>query len=142
MKLICSQSDLSTHLSLASRAVPSRPERIVLGNLLLVAEKETQTVSLTGFDGNLAIYTNFNAEVVEGGKITLPAKLFNDIVSRLPEMEIILSSAEYQTEEESILATLSSASGKFQLKGIDASEFPELPEIETAETIESTSISF
>ena len=135
MKLICSQSDLSTHLSLASRAVPSRPERIVLGNVLLVAEEETQIVGLTGFDGNLAICTNFNAEVVEGGKITLPAKLFNDIVSRLPEMEITLASAEDNTDEESILATLSSASGKFQLRGIDAAEFPELPVTETAETI-------
>ena len=136
MKLICSQSDLSSYLSLASRAVPSRPERIVLGNVLVVAEEKTQIVSLTGFDGNLAIHTNFNAEVVEGGKITLPAKLFNDIVSRLPEMEITLASAEYQTEAESILVTLSSASGKFELKGIDATEFPELPEIETAETID------
>ena len=136
MKLICSQSDLSTHLSLASRAVPSRPERIILGNVLLVAEKETQSVSLTGFDGNLAIYTTFNAEVVEGGKITLPAKLFNDIVSRLPEMEITLAVTESETEAESILANLSSASGKFQLKGMDAAEFPELPEIETAETID------
>ncbi len=135
MKIICSQSDLSTHLSLASRAVPSRPERIVLGNVLLVAEEETQTVSLTGFDGNLAICTNFNAEVVEGGKITLPAKLFNDIVSRLPEMEITLACVEQETSEESILATLSSASGKFQLRGIDAAEFPELPVIETKETI-------
>ena len=136
MKLICSQSDLSTHLSLASRAVPSRPERTILGNVLLVAEEETQTVSLTGFDGNLAIHTNFNAEVMEGGQITLPAKLFNDIVSRLPEMEITLAATESETETESILATLSSASGKFQLKGIDAAEFPELPEIETAETID------
>ena len=135
MKLVCSQSDLSTHLSLASRAVPSRPERIILGNVLLVAEEETQKVSLTAFDGNLAICTNFNAEVVEGGTITLPAKLFNDIVSRLPEMEITLSSAGNEMEEESILATLSSASGKFQLRGIDAAEFPELPVIETAETI-------
>ena len=136
MKLICSQSDLSTHLSLASRAVPSRPERTILGNVLLVAEEETQTVSLTGFDGNLAIHTNFNAEVMEGGQITLPAKLFNDIVSRLPEMEITLAATESETETENILATLSSASGKFQLKGIDAAEFPELPEIETAETID------
>ena len=136
MKLICSQSDLSTHLSLASRAVPSRPERTILGNILLVAEEETQAVSLTGFDGNLAIYTTFSAEVIAGGKITLPAKLFNDIVSRLPEMEITLAATESETDVESILATLSSASGKFRLNGMDAAEFPELPEIEMAETID------
>ncbi len=142
MKLICSQSDLSTHLSLASRAVPSRPEKIILGNVLLVAREETQTVSLTAFDGNLAICTNFNAEVVEGGKITLPAKLFNDIVSRLPEMEITLSATEAEAEVDSITATLSSASGKFELRGIDAAEFPELPVISTAETIDLPVSSF
>jgi DNA polymerase-3 subunit beta len=136
MKLICSQSELNAHLSLVSRIVPSRPEPLVLGNILLVAETETQKVSLTAFDGSLGIRTTFNAEVEEGGKITLPAKLFNDIVSRLPEMEISLEANESDEEEESIVATLSSASGLFQLRGINSSQFPVLPVIQEGEEIQ------
>lgn len=142
MKIICSQSDLNSNLSLVSRIVPSRPEPLVLGNVLVAADETTQKVSLTAFDGNLAIRTSFNAEVIEEGSITLPAKLFNDIVSKLPEMEINLdvdTSAEDNSSNatlgsnQNIIATLSSPSGKYQLSGIDASEFPELPTINTGE---------
>ncbi|GAB4239812.1 MAG: DNA polymerase III subunit beta [Stanieria sp.] len=142
MKIICSQSDLNSNLSLVSRIVPSRPEPLVLGNVLVIGDETTQRVSLTVFDGNLAIRTSFNAEVSEGGSITLPAKLFNDIVSKLPEMEINLdvnTSAEDNSSiiasgnEQNIVAILSSPSGKYQLSGIDASEFPELPTMNTGE---------
>lgn len=134
MKIVCSQSDLKSNLSLANRAVPSsRPEPPVLGNVLLEADQTTQKVSITAFDGSLGIKTSFNAEVIESGNITLPAKLFHEIVTRLPEVEITIDSPEEL--EDSLVATLSSASGKFQLTGIDAAEFPELPTIEAGETL-------
>lgn len=137
MKFVCSQSDLNNNLSLVSRVVPSRPEPPVLGNVLLVAEADTQKVSLTGFDGSLGISTSFNAEIIEDGAITLPAKLFNDIVSRLPEMEITLAVPEQEndSDERAIVANLSSPSGKFELRGIEGSEFPELPVVSQGEAI-------
>ncbi|MBE9169683.1 DNA polymerase III subunit beta [Pleurocapsales cyanobacterium LEGE 06147] len=137
MKFVCSQSDLNNNLSLVSRVVPSRPEPPVLGNVLLVAKADTQKVSLTGFDGSLGISTSFNAEIIEEGAITLPAKLLNDIVSRLPEMEITLSVPEKDDDSENraIVANLSSPSGKFELRGIEGSEFPELPVVSQGEAI-------
>ena len=136
MKIVCSQSDLKNHLAFVSRAVPSRPEPIVLGNVLLLADETTQKVTLTGFDGSLGIRTSFPADVSENGMITLPAKFFNDIVSRLPEMEITLSWAESQEETGNLVATLSSASGKFQLNGMDAAEYPELPVVKGEDIID------
>ena len=133
MKIICSQSDLKNNLSLVSRVVPSRPEPIVLGNVLLQAEETTQKVNIIAFDGSLGIKTSFNAEVVESGSITLPAKLFNEIVTRLPEMEITLDASE--EEDSNFVATISSTSGKFQLTGIDAAEFPQLPTVEAEESL-------
>ena len=65
------------------------------------------------------------ANVSEGGQITLPAKLLNDIVSRLPEGEITLLG-----EDEEALATLTSASGRFLVRGLEAQEFPQLPVVE------------
>ncbi len=136
MKIVCSQSDLKNHLAFVSRAVPSRPEPIVLGNVLLFADEVTQKVTLTGFDGSLGIRTSFPADISENGTITLPAKLFSDIVSRLPEMEITLSWGESEEETGNLVATLSSASGKFQLNGMAAEEFPELPRVDNEDIID------
>lgn len=130
MKIICASFDLKDHLSLVSRAVPSRPEPAVLGNVLIQASETSQKVSLTAFDGSLGIKTSFNAEVDTGGNITLPARLLNDIVTRLPEIEITLEVPETEQEEASFVTTISSTSGQFQLTGIDATEFPELPTID------------
>lgn len=135
MKLVCSQSDLSTNLSLISRAVPSRPTHPVLSNVLLVADEKKQRVSLTAFDLSLGIQTSFSAQVTEGSTITLPAKLLNDIISRLPEGEITLVYEEGDEENEGALVTLTSASGRYQVRGMGAEEFPELPVIEEGQTL-------
>lgn len=142
MKFICSQSDLNSNLSLVSRIVPSRPEPLVLGNVLVNADRTTQKVSLTGFDGSLAIRTSFNAEVTEEGAITLPAKLFNDIVSKLPEMEISLDvdTSTEKFDRQTNIATLSSASGKYQLSAINAVEYPELPSHDPKEDLRTVSL--
>ncbi|MDJ0714214.1 MAG: DNA polymerase III subunit beta [Prochloraceae cyanobacterium] len=130
MEIVCSQSELKNNLSQVSRVVPSRPTHPILGNVLLVANQETQRISLTGFDLSLGIRTSFNAEVNLGGSITLPAKLLNDIVSRLPEGEISLICDGEEIDGEETTVSLTSASGKFQIRGMNAEEFPELPVIE------------
>lgn len=134
MKLICSQSDLNSHLSLVSRAVPSRPTHPILGNVLLVADQETQRVSVTAFDLSLGIRTSFPAQIMTGGAVTLPAKLLTDIVGKLEEQEITLS---YEDDSEDSEATvyITSASGRYQVRGMGADEFPELPTIEEGKSL-------
>ena len=137
MKLVCTQSDLSTNLSLTSRAVPSRPTHPVLANVLLQADAETNRVSLTGFDLSLGIRTSFSAEVEQGGAIAIPAKLLNDITSRLSEGEITLEdeSASVSTPgSEGLIVTLTPRSGRYQVRAMGAEDFPELPVIENVET--------
>ncbi|MBD2096743.1 DNA polymerase III subunit beta [Trichocoleus sp. FACHB-591] len=140
MKLFCAQSDLSANLSLVSRAIPSRPTHPVLANVLLIADAAAQRVSLTAFDLSLGIRTSFAAHVETGGEITLPAKLLNDIVSRLPEGEINLAdeagNADASGEPSDVLqATLTCSSGRYQMRGLSAVEFPELPVIEDGEVV-------
>jgi DNA polymerase III subunit beta len=134
MKFICSQSDLNTNLSLVSRAVPSRPTHAVLGNVLFVADAKSGRVSLTAFDLNLGIHTSFSAEVTESGRLTLPAKRINDIVSRLPEGEITLT-AEDDENEENLSAVLTYSAGRYQINGMSAAAFPDLPQVEDKEKI-------
>jgi DNA polymerase-3 subunit beta len=130
MKFICTQNDLNTNLSLVSRAVPSRPTHPVLANVLLVADEENQRVRLTAFDLSLGIRTSFPAQVYTGGTFTLPAKLLNDIVSRLPDGDITIDD-----NAGDAIATLTSSSGRYQVRGMGPEEFPELPTIEGGEII-------
>jgi DNA polymerase-3 subunit beta len=125
MKLICAQNELSSHLSLVNRAVPARPSHPVLANVLLRADAETQRVSLTGFDLSLGVQTSFSAQVETGGTLTLPAKLLSDIVSRLPDGEITLA-----TESGEMTATITCAFGRYQVRGMGAEDYPELPTID------------
>lgn len=134
MRIICSQSDLKNNLAFVSRAVPARPEPLVLGNILLVADENSQKITMTAFDGSLGIRSSFQGEVIVGGVVALPAKLFNDIVSRLPEMEITLDCGD--SESENRVATLSAASSKLQINGMDGAEFPELPTVNSDRIIE------
>ena len=141
MKIVCSQNELKTNLSSVSRVVPSRPTHPILGNVLLVADDRTQQISLTGYDLNIGIRTSFSAEVIDGGKITLPAKLLNDIVSRLLPGEITLAYAEDNIDNDietttTYKVTLTSASANFAIRGMDAEEFPDLPVIDSNNSLD------
>lgn len=135
MKFTTSQSDLNTHLSLVSRAVSNRPTHPVLGNVLFVADGEKGEISLTAFDLSLGIRTSFRADVSESGKITLPAKLLNDIVTKIGDGEITITVSEEGEDEEHTLVYLKTASGQFQIRGMKADEFPELPTVVDGETV-------
>jgi DNA polymerase-3 subunit beta len=118
---------------LVSRAVSPRPSHPILANVLLNADEATQRVSLSAFDLSLGIQTSFPAQVTTGGTLTIPAKLLGDIVSRLPEGELALDDGaddrSGNEDEGGILVTLKYASGKYQMRGLGAEEFPELPTI-------------
>ncbi|OKH22282.1 DNA polymerase III subunit beta [Chroogloeocystis siderophila] len=130
MKFVCNQSDISTNLSLVSRAVPSRPTHPILANVLLTADAQQGQVSLTAFDLSLGIRTSFAAQVETGGEIALPAKLLNDIISRMPQGELTID----DEGDTPLSATITSTSGKYQVRGMGVEEFPELPVVE-GETI-------
>lgn len=125
MKFTTTQYTFSNHISLANKAIASRPSRPVLACLLLVADEDTQSIALTGFDNSLCIQTVFPAQVEEGGKIALPARILNDIISRLPDGDLTLAK-----DDGELLFRIKSASGRYQVQGMDPVEYPELPEVE------------
>jgi DNA polymerase-3 subunit beta len=132
MKLVCSQAELSASLQLVSRAVASRPTHPVLANVLLTADAATNRISLTGFDLHLGIQTTLPASVETSGAVTLPARLFGDIISRLSaNSPITLSCEEGQEQVE-----LTSLSGSYQMRGMSADDFPDLPLVQTGTPIQ------
>jgi DNA polymerase III subunit beta len=137
MKFVCTQHDLNVNLALVSRAVSTRPTHPVLANIKIDATTDPDCIQLTGFDLSLGIQTNFSARVAEEGTLTLPAKLLNDIVAKLPSGEITLDD-----EAGENLVTITSASGRYQVRGMSAEEFPELPSIEQGETNQLSATAF
>jgi DNA polymerase III subunit beta len=126
MKLVCSQSDLSSKLSLISRIVPSNPAHPVLANVLLIAEPDR--LGLSVFDLSIGMQVWIPATVETTGSLTLPARLFSEIVSRLPNQEVRL-------ETEDLAVSLSCGSGRYQMQGLSADEFPELPTLSEIEPL-------
>jgi len=131
MKFVCPQSELNTHLSLVSRVVPSRPSKPVLSNVLVKVDEAAQQVTLIGFDETMGIQTSFKANVEEPGELTLPAKLFESIVARLPQEDIAIA----ETEEDAAV-TITSSSGEYQVRGLSAEDYPSLPVIEEGQAAE------
>lgn len=137
MKLICKQSELNSNLSLTSRAVPVKPTHSILANILLEADADTQKISLTAFDLGLGIRTTFAAAILEGGvteggRVAVPAKLFSEIVSKLPDESIALS---VETSNECPIIKLKPKTGQYEIRGMVADDFPELPNIDKAQII-------
>jgi len=145
MRFVISQSVLSPALATAIRAVATRPTHPILANIMLIADESEQKITITSFDLNIGIQLELSAQVVEGGAITLPSKLLGEIVSRLPDEDVTISTPTTQITKSPLsdevqepssheisshgLVNIACGSGKYQLNSLDPSEFPELPKI-------------
>ena len=131
MKVVCSQSELNTALQLVSRAVATRPTHPVLANVLLTADAGSNRLSLTGFDLSLGIQTSLAASVETSGAITLPARLLGEIVSRLSSDSPVTLAVDDSGEQ----VRLTSLSGSYQMRGMSADDYPDLPMVESGMTL-------
>ncbi len=131
MKLICDKSLLSTAANHISRVVSNKTPMAALAGILLTAKNNTLTLS--GYDLEIGMTTEIPASIEEGGKAVLEAKLFCDIVKRLPEDKVVI------TVDERNLCHITSGKAAFSLIGINADEYPELPNVErgTCVTVDS-----
>ena len=131
MKVVCSQSELNGALQLVSRAVATRPTHPVLANVLLTADAGSNRLSLTGFDLSLGIQTSLAASVETSGAITLPARLLGEMVSRLSSDSPVTLAVDDSGEQ----VQLTSLSGSYQMRGMSADDYPDLPMVESGMTL-------
>ena len=90
MKLICSKSNLLNGVNIVSKAVPSKTTMSILECSLIYATKGQ--IKLTANDMELGIEPIIEGEIVEKGIIALDAKIFSDIVRKLPDNDIVIES--------------------------------------------------
>jgi len=134
-RLTCTQDDLAHNLTLSAHCVPAKPTHPVLGNVLLVADKESQQVRLTVFDLSLGMETSLDAKIWQGGETTIPVELLAEVVAKFPAGDITLehsSTTKNKRDKESeseLITTLKASSGDYQVRGMASEEFPKLPHL-------------
>ena len=121
MQFSCDRQKLNDAVLNVQRVVSSKSSIPALEGILLTARDGT--VRLCGFDLEIGMTTELPAEVKEPGSIVMGAKLFGDIVRRLPSQKVSFSS------DDKLVTQIESGEAKFSVSGIPAEEYPELPHI-------------
>lgn len=129
MKVSVPQENLAQGLNIVSRAVSSRSTYPILANVLISAENGRLKLSAT--DREMGITCWINGKISDEGATTVPARTLIDLVSTFPGETIELDLA-VRTQTLHIKAGRSKA----EIKGIDAQEFPPMPEPDKASGIE------
>lgn len=127
MKFSCEKVVLQNAISTAARAVASKSSIPALEGLLLVCAGGELVV--TGYNMQLGIRTRFACDVEEDGDIVLNARLFSDIVRRLPDDTLTF------TSDEKLTVKVHCGDADFDIVGLLASDFPELPEVEEKNSV-------
>ncbi len=128
MKVSCLQDNLAKGLGIVGRAVSTRSTLPVLANVLIATDNGRLRLSATNLE--IVITCWVGAKVQEEGAITLPARTLTDLVNALPQDQVDLTLNEMtQTVHVSCLRT------QANIKGIDAQEFPLVPDPEEANQI-------
>lgn len=128
MKLRFSKNELLKSVNISLRAVPSKTTMPILECILIDAS--ASEIKFTSNDMELGIETTVNGIIEEKGIIALNAKLFSDIIRKLPDNDVVI-----QTDDK-LNTTITCEKAKFTIPGKTGEDFATLPIIEKDEGIE------
>ena len=128
MKLVCSKANLLNGVQTVSKAVPSKTTMSILECILVDATNGE--IKLTANDMELGIETTIEGQIVEKGIIALDAKMFLEIVRKLPDSDITIET------DASFKVVITCEKAKFTIPGKSGDDFAYLPVIERSEGIE------
>lgn len=124
MKLVFQKDALLNGINIVSKAIPSKTTMSILECILIDAD--TSEIKLTGNDMELGIETKVEGSVLERGKIALEAKLFYEIIRKLPggDSDVTI------TSDEKFNTIIECENAVFNIQGRDGEEYSYLPYIE------------
>jgi len=126
MKLSFDKSSLMNGINIVLKAVPSKTTMPILECILVDATGED--IKLTANDMEMAIETKIEGSILEKGKVAIDAKLFSEIVRKLPDSEIVI-------EEENENIRISCEKTNFNISGRRGDDFVYMPSVETNQYI-------
>ena len=127
MKFTCNTKELSEACSNVMRAVSAKVTIPTIEGILI--ECGSNTLSLTGYDFEFGINTIMSVDVIEPGAIVINAKVLCDIIRKLDNDDITI-----ETNSNSV--SLSCGAAQYNITGIDAEDYPELPSVNNGKKIE------
>ena len=128
MKFSCEKLLLLAAILTASRAAATKSPVPVLEGLLLEVEEEN--IRISGYDLKTGIVTTVPAEVENTGGIVLNARLFGEIIRKMPGQFVTIS------VNSGFVATISSEMSEFEILGSPTTDYPELPAVDGQDSIE------
>lgn len=128
MKLVCSKSSLLRGVNTVSKAVPTRTTMAILECILIDAS--ANEIKLVANDMELGIETKVEGDIIERGVIALDAKIFSEIVRKLPDNNVTIET------DASFKTVISCEKSKFNIIGKSGDDFSYLPYIEKSDFIE------
>ena len=126
MRFTCEKSMLVTGLNITGRTVAQKSALSALEGILCRAG---DGLSLTGFNMETAIIYTIDAEVSDVGECVLPAKLFGDIIRRLPEGPVTV------VVDENYKVSIRAGYASFTISAESAEDYPELPDVGSGRSI-------
>ena len=126
MRFTCEKSMLVTGLNITGRTVAQKSALSAIEGILCRA---ADRLSLTGYNMETAITYQIEAEVSDIGECILPAKLFGDIVRRLPEGPVTV------VVDENYKVSIRAGYASFTISAEPADDYPELPDVGTGRSI-------
>ena len=123
MNVSCLQENLAKGLGIVGRAVAARSTLPITANVLLSTEDGRLKLAATNLEIALSCWVG--AQVEEEGAITVPARLLIDFVNSLPNEKIEMTVAPRSRQLK-----LTSARSQATMSGVDADDFPPIPDVE------------
>ena len=127
MKFQCNRQKLNKAVENLQRVTASKTTIPALEGILLKAEKNKLT--LCGYDLDIGITTSIDTNIKTEGSVVVPAKLFSDIIKRMPEDIISIET------DEKLIIYISGGKAEYKIIGMSAEEYPELPAVASSEKI-------
>ena len=127
MKLVCSKANLLNGVQTVSKAVPSKTTMSILECILVDATNGE--IKLTANDMELGIETTIEGQIVEKGIIALDAKMFLEIVRKLPDSDITIET------DAAFKVVITCEKAKFTIIGKSGEDFSYLPAVEKDDSI-------
>ncbi len=121
LRFSCEKALLQGAVNTASRAVAAKSSIPALEGILL---EGGDTLTLSGYNMQTGIRTKVSADVPQGGDIVLNARLFGDIIRRMPDDVVTF------TSDEKHVVHLHCGDADFDIVGLSAADYPDLPEVE------------
>jgi len=121
MIFICEKQKLQEGISIVQKAITGKSTMSVLEGIYINANKNGLT--LIGSDMDVSIETKVNADVINEGSIVIDAKIFGEIIRKLPNSEIKIETMDNDTVQ------ITCEKSVFNVVYMNADEFPELPKL-------------